>query len=135
MGSSQLLPGVAISFSIYGTLDPDEVTAVLSVTPSGTSRRGQKLLSPSKKVPVEDSWTLRSKTLETMDATSQVVEFLHRLEPLEEGIREVRSRFPGASFDLTVVAYVPIQGPRPAVPNLFLDQPSLAVLSRLPDAS
>lgn len=112
------------NFVISGSFDPDEVTRLMGIAPSKVNRKGERIRTPTKSIPVEDSWWLGTTDESyTFEGTDQVAKALLRLKPLAASLDKVRARFPEARLDLTLVAYVP-DHPHSAVPNLSLD-PSL----------
>lgn len=124
------LPEVEVSFGISGQLDPDEITRLIGVQPSRMSRRGQRVRTPDRVIPIEDRWVLKSEPVITIDGTAQVMQLINRLEPLRGALRQVRDRYPGADFILRLVAYVP-NHQRSAVPCLELDNQTLQRLADL----
>jgi hypothetical protein len=124
-------PLVRTNFVISGSFDPDEVTRLMGVEPSSISRKGTRIRTRAKSIPVDDSWWL--KTTEesyTFDGTEEVAKAIQRLKPLAASLERVRARFPEARLDLTLVAYVP-EHPQSAVPNLSLDPALLRDLAEL----
>jgi uncharacterized protein DUF4279 len=103
----------------------------MGIEPSSVHRKGSRIRMPTKSIPVEDSWLLRTTDDRyTFEGTDEVVKAVERIKPLGESIDRVRATFPGARIDLTLVAYVP-EHPQSAVPNLSLDPALLRQLAEL----
>jgi len=115
------LPEVHVSFTVFGTLDPDRVTGILGVTPSRISRRGSRVQEGRVVIPVEDSWRLEVDGAKTSDATALVEQMIGRLEGLTSPLDRLRAALPEAGLSLTVAAYIPDES---SAPSLRLD-PSL----------
>jgi hypothetical protein len=122
---------VLTSLVISGSFDPDEVTRLMGVEPSSVSRKGTWIRTPTKSIPVEDSWRLQAtREHYTFEGTDEVAKALQHLKPLAAAFDKVRARFPEARLDLTLLAYVP-EHPHSAVPNLSLDPNLLHDLAEL----
>jgi hypothetical protein len=125
------MPLVRTNFVISGSFDPDEVTRLMGLEPSSVLRKGSRIRTSTKSIPVEDSWWLRTTDeCYTFEGTDEVAKAVERLKPLAESIDKVRARFPEARIDLTLVAYVP-EHPQSAVPNLSLGPVLLRELADL----